>query len=134
MGQLVATAADEIVLELELPDGVRKGAGRGRGRGLALVQRTSAAAEADAGPPSSSEDLAQSPSSELMWAVDTLSNGRQMLCITLPKKERGRLGAASADCIFDESLHTRRAMLAGRAHRATITLDSSAAEELRQMD
>ena len=115
-----------FVLELELPDGVRaKELDVDVVEGWLYVQRTSAAAEADAAPPLLFGRLAQSHlASELMWAVDTLSDGRQMLCITLPKKERGRLGAASADCIFDESLHIRgEPCLQAGLSQGTITLD-----------
>ena len=74
-------SVDEIVLELELPDGVRaKELDVDVVEGWLYVQRTSAAAEADAAPPLLFGRLAQSHlASELMWAVDTLSDGRQML-------------------------------------------------------
>jgi len=62
--------------------------------------------------------------SELMWAVDEASDGQRVLCIELPKKDGGRIGAAQADCIFDETLHIEgKPCLVPGLSQGTITLD-----------
>ena len=62
--------------------------------------------------------------SELMWAVDEGSDGKRVLCIELPKKDGGRIGAAQADCIFDETLHIEgKPCLVPGLSQGTITLD-----------
>ena len=62
--------------------------------------------------------------SELMWAVDETSDGRRVLCIEVPKKARPAASRASADCVFDESLHIAGTpcLVAGLS-QGTITLD-----------
>ena len=58
---------------------------------------------------------------ELEWGVDENADGRRVLCVEVPKKVAR--GAATVDCIFDESLHINgEPCLVDGLSRGTITL------------
>ena len=121
---------EEIALEISLPEDVRTKdlvVEVVEGWLLAAHEQQTDTSEADVPlpPPLLFGRLAQPVvATELMWGVDDDTDGRRLLTITLPKKDRGRVGAAQADCIFDESLHVGgEPCIQPGLSQGTITLD-----------